>query len=305
MAERHRAFGLELDGALVLPGTQSAAAGRPARPFTLDPAPRERVLEQWPAAGAADVSRRRSPSGRTVSLIASHPSAGLLLRADGYGAYRIDAAARRADCGLLRSAPAWRWQRFVTAQVLPFAAILHGIEGLHAGAVALGGRAVAVAAGSGGGKSTLVAALVARGAPLVADDVVALEPGGDGLVAHPGPGALSLRPASRRLLGGAFTGSDGPAPLLVAREDSSLQLGALVLLRRGNGARRVAIERVKPDPRELLGATFNAAWRTRSRLERQLEVCALLARAVPVLRLTAPERATPDELAHAVERATG
>ena len=46
---------------------------------------------------------------------------------------------------------------------------------LHASAVAVGGEAAAFLAGSTGGKSSLAAALVAAGCPLLSDDLVAIE----------------------------------------------------------------------------------------------------------------------------------
>jgi hypothetical protein len=53
---------------------------------------------------------------------------------------------------------------------------------LHAGAVALHGRALVIPGQSGAGKSTLVAALVASGFAYLADDVTVIEPGGTRLL---------------------------------------------------------------------------------------------------------------------------
>jgi len=63
-----------------------------------------------------------------------------------------------------------------------FAALLHqrGLFLLHASAVAIGGRAIAVLGDAGAGKSTAAAALVERGHGFLADDVVALTPSSDG-----------------------------------------------------------------------------------------------------------------------------
>lgn len=57
-----------------------------------------------------------------------------------------------------------------------FGALLHqrGVLPIHASAVDVGGRAVAFVGPTGAGKSTLAAALVDRGYPLLADDVTAL-----------------------------------------------------------------------------------------------------------------------------------
>ena len=52
-----------------------------------------------------------------------------------------------------------------------------GLIVLHAAAVRLGHRAVALLGTSGSGKSTLAAALLARGHRLLAEDILAIEPG--------------------------------------------------------------------------------------------------------------------------------
>src|SRR5262249_37777024 len=77
------------------------------------------------------------------------------------------------------------WQRLLVAQALPFAAVLQGLEVLHASAVATGPGAVALAGPSGSGKTSVALELCRRGARFLADDVVALEPGAD-LSVHPG-----------------------------------------------------------------------------------------------------------------------
>lgn len=52
-----------------------------------------------------------------------------------------------------------------------------GLIVLHAAAVRLGCRAIALLGSSGSGKSTLAAALLARGHRLMAEDILAIEPG--------------------------------------------------------------------------------------------------------------------------------
>jgi hypothetical protein len=64
-----------------------------------------------------------------------------------------------------------------------------GWPALHASAVAVGGRAVAFVGPNGGGKTTLTAALLRSGFPLLTDDVLALEAGGEA-----GDGAILGRP---------------------------------------------------------------------------------------------------------------
>jgi hypothetical protein len=76
--------------------------------------------------------------------------------------------------------------------------VLHRLDRpvLHAGAVNIGGEAVAIMAPTGHGKSSLIAYCVGAGCPLLSDDVLALELGDDGVAAHPGPPQMRLWPDS-------------------------------------------------------------------------------------------------------------
>jgi len=64
---------------------------------------------------------------------------------------------------------------------------------LHASGVVLRGSAALFAGPQGAGKSSLAAALLRRGAALLSDDTVALQPRGGALIAHPGAALLHLR----------------------------------------------------------------------------------------------------------------
>jgi hypothetical protein len=75
-----------------------------------------------------------------------------------------------------------------------------GWMAFHAGAVVHGGGAWALLGDKGAGKTTTLAHLDDRGVPVLTDDLLVT----DGVVAHPGPRALDLRPdaATRRGQGG-------------------------------------------------------------------------------------------------------
>lgn len=77
-----------------------------------------------------------------------------------------------------------------------FSALLHqrGTPPLHAGAVALGEGAVAVAGASGSGKSTTVRALLQAGARLLTDDQTVVQ--GPSATVAPGLAAVKLWPAA-------------------------------------------------------------------------------------------------------------
>jgi len=73
----------------------------------------------------------------------------------------------------------------------------HGREGLHGGALALGGTAWGVVGDRFGGKSSLLAALAADGTDVVCDDVLVLA----GREAFPGPRTIDLREDAAAALG--------------------------------------------------------------------------------------------------------
>ena len=62
----------------------------------------------------------------------------------------------------------------------------------HGSAVEIGGRAVLFCGDAGEGKSTMAAAMVARGAALVGDDLGRVEPGNAGPLVHPSSSRLKL-----------------------------------------------------------------------------------------------------------------
>jgi hypothetical protein len=102
-----------------------------------------------------------------------------------------------ADASVLSCAPSnprdHSWWRVVLDSVLFTVALLRGYEALHAGAVATPAGAIAIAAGTGGGKSTLLAELLGRGTALMADDVLVLEPNDSAPpLAHPAPPLMTV-----------------------------------------------------------------------------------------------------------------
>ena len=80
---------------------------------------------------------------------------------------------------------------------------LRGFLCLHASAVVVGGRAIAVLGPSGAGKSTTAAAFARLGLPVLTDDIVALDDRSDGFVVQPGDPRLRLWPESVAALYGS------------------------------------------------------------------------------------------------------
>ena len=303
------AFGLEVRSDFPLIGAVpvDAPAGERGRGVHITTAERddspireETLLERVYADGALGMRVSRLEDGS------------YLIEAPGHGRFSVADDGSTVSCDGL-TAPWWRWHRPLFAQVLPLAATLNGLELVHASAVALEDRAVAFVADSGTGKSSLALALLARGAALVTDDVLALEPAPDGgaVLAHPGVSMANIAAEQLALLGasvrsrvGAPIGTSDKVHVEIANvSPGPLTLGAIFFLRRSDAFGRLAVEPLlPPDPRDLLGATFMPHIVTRQRLLAQLRTCAEIAQAVPAFRLEAPARMTAAELAGEVER---
>lgn len=225
-----------------------------------------------------------------------HPGFGYRLEAPGFGRYRVSSDGLRVSCAPRRLA-AWRRDRFLTARVLPLAALLRGLELLHASAVAFNGSTVAIAGPSHSGKTSLAIRLVLEGARFVTDDVLALEAFDGEVIAHPGAAVAGVRHAEHVLLTaddqsrlGRSSDRGDKVWASLSREERPLPLRLIYLISRGSKADSTAIDEVpRLDPRMLLGNAFlNGVVRTPERLKRQLESCAQLSRAVAMFRLRIP-----------------
>ncbi len=87
--------------------------------------------------------------------------------------------------------------------VLSFVLRLRGVISLHASAVVIDGRAVALAGSAGAGKSTSAAAFAQRGYPVLTDDVTALKPVAGDFFVQPDRHQLKLWPETSAMLFGS------------------------------------------------------------------------------------------------------
>ena len=308
---RATAFGLDICAARLPPLlelSRAAPTGRELQLNAADPGDLRRALERDPQ--RRELCVRAGPDGRDCFRIDEHARSYVLWGQD-RGSYMIAARGDR-----LRLSPwgdAHTWQRFLVGQVLPFAALLRGLEIFHASAVSLDGGVIAFTGGSSAGKTSVALALCRLGARFVADDVLALEVGPRSLVAHPGCplAGLDRREAARLRLHDridfrrALGGDQRELVLAVEGIREPQPLGALFLLeRRASGVGPPRFEAVE-DPRALLACTFNFALDTSARMLGLLEACALVARR-RVERVVVGPATDADELASAVlERVAG
>jgi hypothetical protein len=277
-------FGLDVRAEGEMPAVAAAGAeptGR-ALELRLDPEAPERL--GFPA-GAAAISDQREADGGLVFQIEHDEAAGYLVWGPRYGASLL-----RADGGAVLGRPGEggfeAWHRLLIAQVLPFAAILRGLEALHAGAVLADGGAVALVGRPGAGKSTTAAALRRLGCAFLADDVLALERRDGALIAHPGA-PFQAAPEDREAL------------LPVEGGGGAAELGAVFFLdRRADGPAEPGFEPIL-DPRLLIASTFNAVLLSPARQRRLLEICGEIA-ARRVERVAAGPAVGPERIAAAI-----
>lgn len=311
---RGNAFGLAVEADFGVPalGPVSALARRTscraATAAALDAA--------CPAEGWTQDVDLRHPDSRLFLGISHHPEAGYRIWAPRHGRHLVS-----PDGTTILSALPQRtwlgWQRLFFAQALPLAAVLHGLEVLHASAVVVDGRAIALTAASGTGKSSLGAHLVAAGAGFLTDDVLALEDGEGSPIAHPGIARLSLdahelarMDAAGRERLGRRVGSSDKAYFEPRSQSPAAPLGALLRLRRSDAFERVRIrEHLPPDARTVLASSFLPYVRTPARLLNQLATCAAVTDSVRVFDVELPSagsaRAAADVLLAHIQRVDG
>ncbi len=197
------------------------------------------------------------------------------------------------------------WQRVLLDAVLMITSVAAGFDLLHAGAVQTSAGVVAVAAQSGGGKSSVVAELVRRGYPLFCDDVLVLDRGPDGLCSHPGPPLMNVPLSPERFpvseIGSVLATFGEEAWVAVERgAGGACPLAAVCLLERGPQV-TTQVQRLAPTPLHLRAHVYPLrvpAERDRKRFE----LLADLVESIPVLRLRTGPDVTPSGVADIVER---
>jgi hypothetical protein len=274
-------FGLDVNAPSSLDWLAGAATIPTGRRVDLSVATSGAQLS-WPA-GAALISDERAEDGGVLFQIA-RSDRGYRFSGPRYGTAIVSPEASRV-WGSPGEGGMGDWQRFLIAQVLPFAAVLRGLEVFHASAVAIDGRAVVFVGPSGAGKTSIAMAFCRLGASFLADDVLSVERDGDSLLGHPGAPVAGLTSDEaerlrrlRSLDSGAVLASDPrEAMVRVAPQWAPVPLTAIFVLDRRLGAPSEPRFEPVPEPQVLLSATFNLVLLDGTRLEALLDVCSLAA----------------------------
>lgn len=299
---RSRAFGVELELRFPMPALIATQASSAAPSCRLDFALDEQIDAGWPAAEAQLCGLMSNGSAKFE--IHEHPLAGYLIDSSRYGRFRVSRDGANVKCAPTNR-PDWFWWGLLVGQVLPLVSALHGLEVLHASAVAIDGRAFAFSGVPGAGKSTLALNLCIAGAALLCDDVIALRAQRESVIAEPGSAVMNLREDQVHELEqlptnelGQVLGSSNKLHLRAARVAPPAPLGAIYLLDLAAPGSPTTIELLRPfDLRHLLIATFVPYVSLAHRVIAQLEIAALIERSVPVFQVSVDRSAGPQALA--------
>lgn len=214
--------------------------------------------------------------------------------------FHLDVGATRLLC-----APAdptgSRWKRALMDSGLTTAALQRGHEALHASACVVDGRAVAITGPSGAGKTTLMLELIARGHPLLTDDILVLSRDGDRITAHPGPPLMNVPAAANPPTRGDVLSelADGAWVEIAGAATQPTELGAIFQLRRSDGETDRIVDVASPSML-LLGAGLDSGSSPERRRGR-FDLLSAVAAAVPVRQLFADTTSSPAKLANMIE----
>jgi hypothetical protein len=290
---RHYAFGLDLVSDVRVPQlgvAQGPRSGNHTRLTHLPPAgsagwrlPRDEILVD-----------RRHGDGRLMIGVDHREELGYRIWSPQHGRYVVSEDGHRIQAAVGRGA-VWKWQRLLFAQVLPLAGALRGLEVLHASAVAFDDRVVAFSASSGTGKTSTALHLLARGASLVTDDVLAVSVTDEAVLAHPGAGVVSVAAAELSSLNhggraglGRVLGGYEKLQVAVQPVDRPLPLTALYVLERGNGVATLEIEPAEDAADVLLATAFIPYLATPAYLTGHLDACARMSGRVETFHVRVP-----------------
>jgi hypothetical protein len=185
---------------------------------------------------------------------------------------------------------------FLEGAVLAHALAAEDLLALHASAVEVGGRALAIIGQSGRGKSTIAGLLCSAGARLVADDALRIDPTDSGPVCFPGSGGIRLRTAASGLaaeIEGAMsqTTPDGRTKVVPRLQAAGpLPLEAVLVPEPSREASTLAVQRLSAMEglQELLRYPRLTTWQAPEPIGRLFQLTTEVATDLPVFRATVP-----------------
>jgi hypothetical protein len=293
---RLSAFGLDVEADFPLPGARPG--GSPGGDLALRLVPADELL---PLLAEPRLLRLLHAFDGCAYAMLEGPDGDILVCYGYRGLLHVS-----ADQRLLRCAPTVQtdphWQRVLLDTVLWSVSLMRGFELLHASAVETPAGIVAFVAMSGGGKSSLAAEFLLRGARLFCDDVVALDDPGGEVVAFPGPPVMNLpRQLDPAVLGARPIADFGDERWVEVDPPSgeARSLAAVVLVDRAPGL-KAACSPVEGTPLDLLPHAFGLP-HVNGRDKRRFELFSRVAATTPLLRLTADPSVPTGVLADLVD----
>jgi hypothetical protein len=189
---------------------------------------------------------------------------------------------------------------YLLGPVMGFVLLLRGFISLHACAVAIGERAVAIVGPAGSGKSTTAAAFAERGYRILAEDVVTLRDLGAEFLVQPAYPSIRLWPASVEALYGAADNLPKLTPtwdkcyLDLTQEKYQFQhdplpLGAIyILAERKDDTAAPSVENLAPAEglMSLIANTYATYLMDKEMRAREFEILQRVLNSVPVKRVT-------------------
>ncbi len=188
--------------------------------------------------------------------------------------------------------------------ILGWSALVRGYEGLHASAVDIGGRAIALIAPSGVGKTTLAAGLLARKHRLVTDDLLMVCVQDGQVCAVPATPLMNLPriaiQGDEDWIDGCHGVLDEEAWVSVRRAtERPTPLAALVMVQRG-GQGEANLRRTEATTLDLLGHALGARG-LRGRERGRFLLFSRIAEEVPSWSLEVPEGTRTDTVLDLLE----
>ncbi len=178
---------------------------------------------------------------------------------------------------------------------ISFLLLEQGFEPLHASAVTAQSRCLALAGGSGAGKSSLCAYLQQQGWRFFSDDLLPLRRARRGVLAYPGLPHLRLTEKTTKALG-IRRGQRRSEKLTLTqhmKHHQPVPLAGVFVLRRQEGTRgEVRLQRLMPGTafKMLVALSRNQAQTAQWRMENQLRTLGWVSTHVPVYLLRYPSR---------------